>query len=296
VISNFCQQLSEEKEERKDRNMATLDDKLMGEKLHYYCSSSEDEDEPEPPPQGADGQPLQRPTPGQGPQTGPKGVIEDWRRFKQLETEKRQDNERERVALCKKLALTCRSEREDKEADTEVEKLEQEIENEDDDFLKEYMKKRMQEMVEASVINRKHFGHVFDLISGDQFLHTVDHPEHKNVLMIIHIWEANNEACKAVDGCLQSIAKDYSHVKFARIQASAAGLSQKFKISGVPALLVYRSGELVSRFVRLSDTLGEDFYASDLESFLIENGVLSDAKLMPSIIRSSQRDSDQDSD
>ena len=87
--------------------------------------------------------------------------------------------------------------------------------------------------------------------------------------MIIHIWEANNEACKAVDGCLQSIAKDYSHVKFARIQASAAGLSQKFKISGVPALLVYRSGELVSRFVRLSDTLGEDFYASDLESFLI---------------------------
>ena len=60
--------------------------------------------------------------------------------------------------------------------------------------------------------------------------------------------------------------------------------------------LFYRSGELVSRFVRLSDTLGEDFYASDLESFLIENGVLSDAKLMPSIIRSSQRDSDQDSD
>ena len=26
--------------------MATLDDKLLGEKLHYYCSSSEDEDEP----------------------------------------------------------------------------------------------------------------------------------------------------------------------------------------------------------------------------------------------------------
>ena len=73
--------------------------------------------------------------------------------------------------------------------------------------------------------------------------------------MIIHIWEANNEACKAVDGCLQSIAKDYSHVKFARIQASAAGLSQKFKISGVPALLVYSYGELVSRFACLSDTL-----------------------------------------
>ena len=61
-------------------------------------------------------------------------------------------------------------------------------------------------------------------------------------------------------------------------------------------LLVYRSGELISRFVRLSDTLGEDFYASDLESFFIENRMLSDAKLMPSIIRSSLRDSGQDSD
>ena len=41
--------------------MATLDDKLLGEKIHYYCSSSEDEGEddkdseagapaPEPPP------------------------------------------------------------------------------------------------------------------------------------------------------------------------------------------------------------------------------------------------------
>jgi len=275
--------------------MATLDDKLMGEKLHYYCSSSEDEDEQEPAPQGNEAS-VPRPTPGQGPQTGPKGVIEDWRRFKQLETEKRQENEQERTLLAKKLAMTCRSEREDKEVETEVDKLEQEIENEDDEFLKEYMKKRMQEMVEASVINRKHFGHVFDLISGDQFLHTVDHPEHKNVLMIIHIWEQHNEACKAVDGCLKIIAKDYSHVKFCRIQASAAGLSQKFKISGVPALLVYRSGELVSRFVRLSDTLGDDFYASDLESFLIENGVLSDAKLMPSIIKSNAHDSDQDSD
>ena len=112
--------------------------------------------------------------------------------------------------------------------------------------------------------------------------------------MIIHIWEQTNEACKAVDGCLQIIAKEYSHVKFCRIQASAAGLSRHFKISGIPALLVYRSGELVSSFVRLSDTLGEDFYASDLESFLIENGDMYDVKLMPTFIRSKQHDSVDD--
>ena len=58
---------------------------------------------------------------------------------------------------------------------------------------------------------------------------------------------------------------------------------------------MYRSGELVHSFVRLSDTLGEDFYASDLESFLIENGVLSDVKLTPSIIKGpATQDSDSD--
>ncbi len=42
-------------------------------------------------------------------QTGPKGVIEDWRRFKQLETEKRDEQEKEKKTLIKKLAMTCRS-------------------------------------------------------------------------------------------------------------------------------------------------------------------------------------------
>lgn len=33
--------------------MATLDDKILGEKLHYYCSSSEDEGEEEDDDRGA---------------------------------------------------------------------------------------------------------------------------------------------------------------------------------------------------------------------------------------------------
>lgn len=278
--------------------MATLDDKLMGEKLHYYCSSSEDEEEPTIQPENQSDQ--IRPPLNQQANTGPKGVIEDWRRFKQLETEKKEENERERLALAKKLALTCRSEREDREAEESLNNLGLD-DDDDDDFLKEYMKKRMQEMVEAAVINKKHFGNVFNLANGDGFLEAVDHPEHKNVLIVIHIWEQGHQSCKIVDECLKTIAKEYSHVKFCRIQASTcSGLSQHFKAAGVPALLVYRSGELISNFVRLTDTLGDDFYSSDVESFLIENGILSDAKLTPEIIKGPAKHShfrnDSDSD
>lgn len=42
-------------------------------------------------------------------QTGPKGVIADWQRYKQLEAEKRLEQDQELLALQKKLSITCRS-------------------------------------------------------------------------------------------------------------------------------------------------------------------------------------------
>ena len=41
-------------------------------------------------------------------------------------------------------------------------------------------------------------------------------------------------------------------------------------IGGVPALLVYRHGEMIGNFVRLGDELGDEFCPSDVESFLVE--------------------------
>ncbi len=191
-----------------------MDDKLLGEKTHYYCSSSEDEEE------AAGGGPGAAPAePEAGPRTGPKGVLEDWRRYKQLETEKREEQEVERLELAKKLALTCRSEREDREADAKQEEDDKELEALlDDEFLRNYMAKRMHEMVEASAQDRKHFGHLFDLETGDDFLRVVDNPDHKKVTIIVHIWEPAIEGCEAVNGCLNNLAKDYGHVKFCRIK------------------------------------------------------------------------------
>ena len=81
--------------------MATLDDKLLGEKLHYYCSSSEDEagsdDENDTKSGSRSGQASgssatftpSQPWDGSSANTGPKGVLKDWQRYKQLETEMR---------------------------------------------------------------------------------------------------------------------------------------------------------------------------------------------------------------
>lgn len=98
----------------------SLDDKLLGEKVDNYCSSSEDEGDGN----DSDGDckgnaytsqatfiPDRKPETeysGRSANTGPKGVINDWREFKRLETEQREEQELERKKMMEKLQMSCR--------------------------------------------------------------------------------------------------------------------------------------------------------------------------------------------
>ena len=145
------------------------------------------------------------------------------------------------------------------------------LEGLEDEFLKEYRRKRLEEMRKAFESVPK-FGKVISL-SKDDFLDAID-KEQKNVKVIIHLYEEDVEACEAMNGCIACLAKEYPSVKFCKIKASEAKLSKSFSNRGVPALVFYKNGELIGNYIRLSDELGDDFYATDVESFLQEHGVL----------------------
>ena len=234
--------------------MATLDDKLLGEKLHYYCSSSEDEgeadsgDEDERGGAGGSKEPVTKFYPtvkdGEGGHnTGPKGVLSDWRRYKQLETEKREDAEAEKMALAKKLCLNARTNDEDEKAKAKDEQIDAELEGLlDDDFLESYMARRMREMM-AQTNQTKKFGKTIILPDADSFLDQID-GEDKSVTVIIMIHEPGAEGCEAMTGCIECLAADFPTVKFCSIKSTTAGLSKHFKTGGVPALLVYKGGQV----------------------------------------------------
>lgn len=140
--------------------MATLEDKILGEKLHNYCSSSEDsensdsETERKPKEDAPSALPEPNKWEGTSTNTGPKGVIKDWQRFKQLENEKREEDDRERVALMKKLTLTVQSALEEEREKAALEDPDlAELLN--DDFLLTYQKQRMQEMLKQTNHNIK---------------------------------------------------------------------------------------------------------------------------------------------
>lgn len=280
--------------------MATLEDKILGEKLHNYCSSSEDEpeadsdDETPAKTQVSEPEPLPQPNKWEGSatNTGPKGVIKDWQRYKQLEIEKRAEQDREKLALMKKLTLTCRS-----ALDDEREKMAEEdpdiAELLNDDYLLQYQKERMKEMFQQNK-HTKHFGQLYNLVDSQQFLDAIDQ-EPKSVTIVMHIYEESSEACYVTNSCLEELCQDYPSVKFCKIIASKAGMSKHFKSSGVPAILVYKSGQLVGNFIKISNDLGSDFSKEDLQDFLIEHGMIDDKTCIPPIISASiNNDSDSD--
>lgn len=294
--------------------MATLEDKILGDhKRENYCSSSEDEDGFDDALDGNENNEVNGQLTsasiannthytsevdtwsGSATNTGPKGVIRDWQRFKQLENERNHASKQEQLELLKKLSITAKTKEEDAvqakqdEFDAELNDL-----LNDDSILLRFQQQRMQEMLAQCGHSLKRFGKLHSLTNGDDFLHAIDN-ENKLVTVIIHIYENRLTSCKTMDKCLEELAQSYENVKFCKIAGSAASMSQNFKASGIPALLVYKSGNLVGNFVRISEDLGgDDFFASDVESFLIEHAMLPDKSHVPVIINNSNNCDDDD--
>lgn len=302
--------------------MTTLDDKILGEKLQYYCSSSEDEgsDNEE---EDGDGKTIRDPSvtepeldysaDGTSVNTGPKGVINDWRKYKQLEVEQKQEQKKEMERLIKKLSMTCRSDldlEKDKEKQKDIQdKIKGKMtmqeynmlqeEQDDEDFLQRYRMQRIEEM-RRQLCRGKRFAQVYELNNGEDFLESLD-KEDKNTLVMIHIYEPDVPGCEAMSGSLMCLAQEYPLVKFCSVRSSAISTSAMFRDSALPALLVYKGGDLIGNFVRLTDQLGEDFFAVDLEALLQEYGLLPEKPpIVPKTIRSGaivqSTPSDDDSD
>ncbi|XP_055371611.1 phosducin-like protein [Condylostylus longicornis] len=256
--------------------MATFDDKLLGEKLQYYVSESESEDEE------VIGACSNKPEldqnkthwSGTSVNTGPKGVVEDWQKFKQMQAEMREENERQKVELAKKLSMTVRTYKEDlkKEEEEELEREMAELMN--DDILLQFQKKRMMEIL-ASSGELKQFGKVFEINTTAEFLDCIEN-ESKHVIIIIHVYDRNVATCREVNKCLDVLASEHITTKFCKILCSITGMSHNFRENGLPAILVYKAGAMIGNFVQITKEIGDDIFPSDLENYLIENDVLTE--------------------
>ena len=156
----------------------------------------------------------------------------------------REEAEIERLALAKKLALTCKSDNDEEREKAAAKDLDKELEDLlDDPYLESYMQQRMKEMIERTQNTSKIFGQVIELTSGQSFLDHIEQ-EDKKVIVIILVYDPAVEGCEAMAGCIDCLASEYKNVKFCKILPTASGfpMSKQFKSSGLPALIVHRAG------------------------------------------------------
>ena len=141
--------------------------------------------------------------------------------------------------------------------------------------------------------NQQRFGTVQILKDSEQFLMSID-GEDKNVYVIILLYEPNSDGCRCAIKSVEILARQYLHYKFCMVRPSFISMSDNFRIGGVPAILAYKAGQLLANFVKLTNDLGTDFESSDLESYLIEHGILNDRNLIPNLCDTQQNSDSSD--
>ncbi|KAL3997413.1 Phosducin family protein [Acanthocheilonema viteae] len=178
--------------------------------------------------------------------TGPKGVLEDYRIHKAQHEKEESKKYEELVAQAKMCTLSGESENDD---------------------LEEIRRKRLLEMKD----NLYAVGKIDDLTDKEQFLNFIELSQDRWVL--IHIYEEDNEGCATLNKVFNTLAVRHPNFKLGKVLSSTLGLSAQFKMQGLPTLQVYRDELLVGNFIRITDQLGENFTADQLIHFLSESEI-----------------------
>ncbi|ORY08278.1 thioredoxin-like protein [Basidiobolus meristosporus CBS 931.73] len=193
-----------------------------------------------------------------GPQTGPKGVMADYRQHKRLEGEK---EERKMVEFMKKLNWAS------SQAPEQNNQEESDIDS-DDEFFQQYRESRIRQIHSRS--SKPRFGTV-QRINSDQYIEAID-SETTNIPVVIHLYDHRYLECKRMNDCLDRIATRYVHAKFLKIPSVEA--DPDFDPIALPAILAYKNGELIANLIRVTEELGDRFDEEAVEALLVKNFVL----------------------
>lgn len=254
--------------------MATMEDRLLGEKLHYYCSSDEsdieEEDEGNKEENEFDvdksrqaklNEISEKEAYMNGPRqhnTGIKGVKEDARAYQlyilQKEQEKLDD-------LAKTAARFCLNERPKSDDEFDLE--------EDDEFMAAYRSKRMTEMKEKAIPT---FGRIIELSDKD-YCDVID-GAHPSIDVVVYVYEDHLAACRRYKDCLSRLAEEFPKCMICHIRASKAHMSANFIQKGLPCFIKYRGGDVKKTWVNIRDFIGDDAEYDVLVEGMQDNGVL----------------------
>uniref|UniRef100_A0A8R1XTV6 Phosducin domain-containing protein n=1 Tax=Onchocerca volvulus TaxID=6282 RepID=A0A8R1XTV6_ONCVO len=234
-------------------NMANLEAKLLYGDTAGYCSSSDEDDvevdKVDRTLQRYDNEAAEtKPhlTPRNYRNTGPKGVLEDYKICKAKLEEKESKKYEQILAQAKTCTLSGESE---------------------NNSLEELRRKRLLEMKDYLYAMKK----INELTKKEEFLDYIE--SNWNRWILIHIYDEDNEGSITLNKVFNTLAIRYPNLKLAKVLPMTIGMSPQFRMKGLPTLQVYRDEILLGNFIRITDQLGEKFTADQLIHFLSENEI-----------------------
>lgn len=194
-----------------------------------------------------------------GAQTGPKGVLNDYRQHQREEWADKQAAQQHREAVLHRMAhgTIVAAPPPVAEEDSESE----------DEFVKAYRAERRRELRGTS--SHPVFGAVRE-VTAFQLLDELD-KEDIRVFVVVHVYDERVQCCRTMNRCIETLARSHSRVKFVRLPNAES--PQQFDEIAFPVLSVYRAGDLCDTFVRTTDKLGESFTPDDVEWLLSPVGL-----------------------
>lgn len=153
------------------------------------------------------------------------------------------------------------------------------LKEDDEQCLRKYRKQCMQEMHERLSFGPR-FNGVHELDSGEAFLEVIE-KEHQLTVVVVHIYKDGVKGCEVLDRCLDCLAAEYSSIKFCRINTAVCGTGEHFSGNVLPAVLVYKAGEMLGNFLAITQHFNDEFFAADVEAFFTDYGLLPRKELRP---------------
>lgn len=131
----------------------------------------------------------------------------------------------------------------DDKTEEELEELEDDLD--DDRFLLEYRKRRLDEMREATKIAK--YGSIMP-ISGSDFVREVSQAP-QDVWVVVILYKNSYADCELLLQCLEELAKKYPATKFVKIISTDC--IPNYPDRNLPTVLVYNNGAVKANYVGL---------------------------------------------
>lgn len=212
--------------------------------------------------------------------TGVKGVLADYREAQQLERLRREEDQLDSMRALQRATRPAvaappapapaggkgdGSDRDDSDSCDD---------DEDDEFLKKFRSQRLAELRETRGVSMSEpppptFGSL-ERLSPEEYVDLVDAIDPR-AFLVVHLRDDSVQHCRMLHSALERVAQCTDSVRFVEVEAVEA--NPNLDTICLPAVLVYRGGELVHNIVRFADDLPRDFGAEDvrtaLESLLV---------------------------